>query len=257
MATVKEPKHRVKIAMVGKYVDLAESYKSLSEALVHGGIANDVAVDITYVDAEEIAVGAQAQLKGFAGVLVPGGFGQRGSEGKVEAIRYAREHGVPFLGICLGMQMAVVEFARNVAGLSDAASGEFSPEADVKVIDLMDEQVDVQDMGGTMRLGAYDCALQTGTLAARIYGKSQISERHRHRYEFNNRYREQLVDAGLVLSGVSPDESLVEVVELPDDKHPFFVGCQFHPEFKSRPTEPHPLFAAYVRAVLQHHREHA
>lgn len=258
VATLEAPEQRIKIAMVGKYVDLAESYKSLSEALTHGGIANGIAVDISYVDAEEIAaVGAESQLKGYSGVLVPGGFGQRGSEGKIEAIRFARASGVPFLGICLGMQMAVVEFARNVAGLEGAGSGEFSPDADVRVIDLMDEQQDVQDMGGTMRLGAYDCDLKTGTLAARVYGQGRISERHRHRYEFNNQYREQLIEAGLVLSGVSPDGTLVEVVELTPQTHPFFVGCQFHPEFKSRPTAPHPLFAAYIRAALKHHRDHA
>jgi len=258
VSTIKEPQQRVKIAMVGKYVDLAESYKSLSEALAHGGIANGAAVDIDYVDAEEIAaVGAESQLRGYAGVLVPGGFGQRGSEGKVEAIRFARASGIPFLGICLGMQMAVVEYARNVAGITGAASGEFSPDSETRVIDLMSDQEDVEDMGGTMRLGAYDCDLKPGTLAARIYGTSRISERHRHRYEFNNQYREQLESSGLVLSGLSPDGRLVEMVELPPEKHPFFVSCQFHPEFKSRPTDPHPLFSAYIRAALQHQRDNA
>ncbi len=256
--TLAQPKQRVKIAMVGKYVDLAESYKSLSEALVHGGLANSSAVEISYVDSEEIVVrGAAKLLRGFAGVLVPGGFGQRGSEGKIEAIRWAREEGIPFLGICLGMQMAVVEYARDVAGVPAAQSGEFAPEAADKVIDLMPDQHQVQDKGGTMRLGAYDCSLVPGTLSAKIYGTSKISERHRHRYEFNNAYRERLEAAGLVLSGLSPDGRLVEMVELRTADHPFFVGCQFHPEFRSRPTAPHPLFAAYIGAAIEYARTHA
>ena len=255
---LRNPDKRVKIAMVGKYVDLAESYKSLSEALVHGGVANNAAVEVSYVDAEEILVrGADKLLRGYAGVLVPGGFGQRGSEGKIEAIRWARENSVPFLGICLGMQMAVVEYARDVAGLPDAQSGEFAPDAPVRVIDLMNEQQDVSQKGGTMRLGAYDCELQKGTLAARIYGCSRISERHRHRYELNNAYRGALEAAGLTLSGVSPDGALVEMIELPSGVHPFFVGCQFHPEFRSRPTAPHPLFSAFIGAALDHLRQHA
>ena len=255
VATLRNPSLRIKIAMVGKYVDLAESYKSLSEALVHGGLANAAAVDIAYVDAEEISVkGADKMLAGFSGVLVPGGFGERGSEGKIEAIRWARENKVPFLGICLGMQMAAVEFARHVAGLTGAHSGEFAPNADVKVIDLMDEQQGVDKKGGTMRLGAYPCKLVPGSLAARIYGRDEISERHRHRYEFNNAYRDQLQAAGLVLSGLSPDGNLVEMLELPPSEHPFFVGCQFHPEFRSRPTVPHPLFAAYVGAATDYFR---
>ncbi|MBC8070376.1 MAG: CTP synthase [Deltaproteobacteria bacterium] len=255
--TLKAPKQRVKIAMVGKYVDLAESYKSLSEALVHGGLSSSAAVDITYVDSEEIIVrGATKLLRGFAGVLVPGGFGHRGSEGKIEAIRYAREQKIPFLGICLGMQMAVIEYARDVAGLPGAQSGEFAPEADDRLIDLMSDQHQVQDKGGTMRLGAYDCALVPGTLSAKIYGTPKISERHRHRYEFNNAYREKLEGAGLVLSGLSPDGRLVEMVELRTGEHPFFVGCQFHPEFRSRPTAPHPLFSAYIGAAIEYARSH-
>jgi CTP synthase len=255
---LQNPDKRVKIAMVGKYVDLAESYKSLSEALVHGGVSNNAAVEVAYVDAEEILVrGADKLLRGYAGVLVPGGFGQRGSEGKIEAIRWARENKVPFLGICLGMQMAVVEYARDVAGLRDAQSGEFAPDAPVRVIDLMDEQQDVSQKGGTMRLGAYDCDLKKGTLAARIYGCAKISERHRHRYEVNNAYRGALEAAGLTLSGVSPDGELVEMIELPSTVHPFFVGCQFHPEFRSRPTVPHPLFSAFIGAALDHLRQHA
>ena len=256
--TLANPKQRVKIAMVGKYVDLAESYKSLTEALVHGGLANSSAVEISYVDSEEIiSRGAAKVLRGFAGVLVPGGFGQRGSEGKIEAIRWAREEKVPFLGICLGMQMACVEYARNVAGVGGAQSGEFAPESADKVIDLMPDQHQVQDKGGTMRLGAYDCTLVPGTLSARIYGTSKISERHRHRYEFNNAYRERLEGSGLVLSGLSPDGRLVEMVELRAADHPFFVGCQFHPEFRSRPTAPHPLFTAYIGAAIEHARSHA
>jgi CTP synthase len=257
-STVREPKQRVKIAMVGKYVDLAESYKSLSEALVHGGLAHSAGVEIAYVDAEEISVrGPERILGGFGGVLVPGGFGERGSEGKIEAIRFAREQRIPFFGICLGMQMAVVEFARNVAGIENAQSGEFSPDAADKVIDLMPDQHAVTEKGGTMRLGAYDCQLATGTLAARIYGRTSISERHRHRYEFNNAYREVLMQAGLVLCGLSPDGQLVEMIELPKDVHPFFIACQFHPEFRSRPTAPHPLFSAYIGAVSDHQRSRA
>ncbi len=248
---IKHPRNRVRVAMVGKYVDLAESYKSLSEALTHGGLPYKSAVDIEYIDAEELAAkGPGAVLEEFDGLLVPGGFGQRGSEGKIAAIQWAREHKLPFLGICLGMQMAVVEFARNVAGIADAQSGEFDPDGEHKVIDLMDEQEGIVDKGGTMRLGAYDCHLVQGSLVSRIYGQSDISERHRHRFEFNNAYRDQLVTAGLVLSGLSPDGTLVEMVELSQDQHPFFVACQFHPEFKSRPTAPHPLFSSFVAAAL-------
>jgi CTP synthase len=252
------PQRRVKIAMVGKYVDLAESYKSLSESLAHGGIPHQAGVDISYVDAEEISArGAENLLAGYAGVLVPGGFGERGSEGKIEAIRYARENGIPFFGICLGMQMAVVEYARNVAGIKGARSAEFAPEAKDKVIDLMPDQLEVTQKGGTMRLGAYPCELVPGTLAARIYGSPKISERHRHRFEFNNAYREPLAEAGLVLSGLSPDGRLVEIVELDPKMHPFFLGCQFHPEFRSRPTAPHPLFSAYIGAAIDYVRANA
>ncbi|MEM6292678.1 MAG: CTP synthase [Myxococcota bacterium] len=253
-----EPQQRVKIAMVGKYVDLAESYKSLSEALTHGGLPHRSAVEIEYVDAEELSArGAEALLSGCGAVLVPGGFGARGSEGKIEAIRYARENNIPFLGICLGMQMAVVEFARNVAGIKDAVSGEFNEQGANKVIDLMPDQHAVTDLGGTMRLGAYDCKLIPDTFAWKIYGGSTISERHRHRYEFNNAYREQLAEAGLVFGGLSPDGRLVEMVELPKDQHPFFVACQFHPEFRSRPTAPHPLFSAYIGAAIDRLRSEA
>ncbi len=252
---IEEPQQRVKIAMVGKYVDLAESYKSLTEALTHGGLPHRAAVDIEYVDAEEIGVrGAQTLLSEFAAVLVPGGFGARGSEGKIEAIRYARENKVPFLGICLGMQMAVVEYARNVAGIKDAVSGEFDENGANKVIDLMLDQQDVVELGGTMRLGAYKCQLVPDSMASKVYGASVISERHRHRYEFNNAYRETLAEAGLMLGGLSPDGRLVEMVELPREQHPFFIACQFHPEFRSRPTLPHPLFSAFLGAAIERMR---
>ncbi|MCA9714973.1 MAG: CTP synthase [Myxococcales bacterium] len=255
--TLKNPEQRVSIGIVGKYVELEESYKSLHEALVHGGLASRAAVDIVYVDAEQVqASGPESVLAGLSAVLVPGGFGSRGSEGKIAAIRYAREQGVPYFGICLGMQLAVVEYARNVAGIKSANSAEFQDEDAHSVIHLMPSQEDVEEKGGTMRLGAYECELVSGSLAARIYGATRISERHRHRYEFNNSMRERLRGAGLRLSGVSPDGALVEMIELPPEAHPFFVGCQFHPEFKSRPTVPHPLFSAYVAAALKFQREH-
>ena len=254
--TIQNPEQRVSIGIVGKYVELEESYKSLHEALTHGGLASRAAVDIVYVDAEQVqASGAESVLKPLSGVLVPGGFGSRGSEGKIAAIRYAREAGVPYFGICLGMQLAVVEFARGVAGIKNANSAEFQEEDAASVIHLMPSQEDVEDKGGTMRLGAYDCELVPGSIAARVYGATQISERHRHRYEFNNGMRERLQAAGLKLSGVSPDGTLVEMIELPPEQHPFFVGCQFHPEFKSRPTMAHPLFSAYVAAALRYQRE--
>ena len=251
VASQEQPRHRVKVAMVGKYVDLAESYKSLAEALTHGGIAHEAAVDIEYIDAELLETqGAATALEGMDAVLIPGGFGKRGSEGKIAAVEWARTSKVPFLGICLGMQMAVVEFARNVANVEGANSGEFEAKAEHKVIDLMHEQEDVTDMGGTMRLGAYDCRLMEGSRARAIYGEPDISERHRHRYEFNNNYRDSLQAAGLRLSGLSPDGSLVEMIELDASAHPFFVACQFHPEFKSRPTAPHPLFSSFVEAAV-------
>ncbi len=256
--TLEHPSQAVRIGIVGKYVDLAESYKSLSEALVHGGIANRAAVEAVYVDAEQISArGPDPLLGGLGGVLVPGGFGERGSEGKIAAIRWAREHKIPFFGICLGMQMAVIEFARDVAHVDGASSGEFEPTSTTKVIHLMEEQQGIRDKGGTMRLGAYECELAPGSLVGRVYGQSRIFERHRHRYEFNNDYRDVLERAGLVLSGLSPDGTLVEMIELRQDEHPFFVGCQFHPEFKSRPTAPHPLFSAYVAAAIEHQKQHS
>ncbi|GMV16333.1 MAG: CTP synthase [Polyangiaceae bacterium] len=244
----------VKIGVVGKYVHLKDSYKSLHEALVHGGLSQDCAVELEYIDSEQIERGsAAAMLSGLDAILVPGGFGDRGVEGKISAIRFARENKVPFFGICLGMQLAVIEYARHVCNLKGASSTEFQKDAAHAVIDLMPDQQGVKDKGGTMRLGAYPCTLLSGSRAAQIYGAGEISERHRHRFEFNNEYREPLTKAGLVLSGTSPDGRLVEIVELPD--HPHFVGCQFHPEFKSRPMAAHPLFSHFVAAALRRRDE--
>ena len=244
-------KGEVRVGIVGKYTDLKESYKSLNEALMHGGIANDVRVSLKYVDSQEVeSQGPQALLGDVDAVLVPGGFGVRGTEGKVAAVRYARERKVPFFGICLGLQMAVVEFARDVLGLAGANSVEFDEKTPHPVISLLESQVQVLDKGGTMRLGAYGCVLKSGSLAARLYGKDEISERHRHRYEVNNAYKNRLSDGGMVLSGHNPELNLVEMIELAD--HPYFVGCQFHPEFKSKPFAPHPLFSGFIRAALEH-----
>ena len=244
----KHPKGAVTIALVGKYVALHDAYLSVAEALTHGGIENDVKVDIRWVDSETVTdANAGELLAGCAGVLVPGGFGSRGVEGKIAAIRYARENKVPFLGICLGMQMAVVEFARHVCGLTGAQSGEFAPDGKYPVIDLMPDQVGITDKGGTMRLGSYPCELAEDSFAARAYGASRIDERHRHRYEFNNDFREALTAAGLRLAGLSPDGRLVEIVEIGD--HPWFVGVQFHPELKSRPNRAHPLFREFIAAA--------
>jgi len=260
---LKNPKEEVTIAIVGKYVHLKDSYKSLNEALVHGGLMNDCRVNLLYVDSEQIEEkGVEAVIpKEVDGILVPGGFGSRGIEGKIEAIRYARERGIPFFGICLGMQLAVVEYARNVAGMSGAHSSEFDPNTPYPVIYLMRQWFDYRkggvvlrdetsDKGGTMRLGAYPCHLKEGSFAHKAYGEEVIYERHRHRYEFNNRYREALEGKGLRISGLSPDGELVEVVEYPD--HPWFLGCQFHPEFKSRIWDPHPLFRDFIKASLEH-----
>ena len=247
---IKHPKHEVSVALVGKYAGLKECYKSLAEALVHGGIDHETRVNIHWLESEEIErLGTERVLREMDGILVPGGFGVRGVEGKVEAIRYAREGHIPYLGLCLGMQCAVIEFARHVAGLKDANSSEFDPQCPHPVIDLMADQQGVKDKGGTMRLGAYPCKLADGTLAEKCYGISDVSERHRHRYEFNNRYRDRLTEKGLVFSGLSPDHRLVEIVELRD--HPWFLATQFHPEFGSRPHRPHPLFSGFVGAALR------
>jgi CTP synthase len=240
----------VRIAIVGKYVDLTESYKSLNEALLHGGIANDVKVQLVFVDSQEVeAKGTASLLSDVNAILVPGGFGVRGTEGKIQAVKLAREKKIPFFGICLGLQMAVVEFSRSVLGLPGANSLEFDEKTSHPVVTLMESQVQVKDKGGTMRLGSYDCALKPGSLAARLYGKETVEERHRHRYEVNNLYRDRLAAAGLVFAGQNPELNLVEMIELVD--HPFFLGCQFHPEFKSKPFAPHPLFAGFVRAAVE------
>jgi CTP synthase len=261
---IKNPKDRVEIGIVGKYVDLRESYKSLHEALVHGGLANEAQVALTYIDSERVErEGAEGLLGHLHGILVPGGFGVRGVEGKILAIRYAREQQVPYFGICFGMQLAVVEFARHVADIGGATSEEFLPEAENPVIYLMREWYDYRkdaiirrdkaaDKGGTMRLGSYPCVLTEASLAGTAYTEAKIMERHRHRYEFNNQYRDQLKEAGLVISGTSPNGELVEIIELRN--HPWFLGCQFHPEFKSRPLAPHPLFQDYIRASLDYKR---
>lgn len=249
-ALVKGRTEEVTIGIVGKYVSLKDAYKSLHEALIHGGMEHGCKVNLEYIDSEEIEEhGAEKLLGKVDGILVPGGFGSRGIEGKIEAIKYARENKKPFFGICLGMQMAVTEVARHMAGLKDANSVEFEEKAKYPVIHLMETQKNVTDKGGTMRLGAYPCKLTKGTKAYGAYEAENISERHRHRFEFNNEYKKQLEEAGLVFSGLSPDGKLVEIVELKD--HPYFVGCQFHPEFKSRPMNPHPLFSSFVRAVAE------
>ena len=246
------PENRVTVAVVGKYVELPDAYISVTEALHHAGIANDATVKIQWVNAERIEKenpDLDEVFEGARGILVPGGFGDRGIEGKIRAIRYAREKEIPFLGLCLGMQCAVIEFARHVCGMADADSTEFNGETKHPVIALMDSQQGVVDKGGTMRLGAYPCKLLPGTRTMECYGKEEISERHRHRFEFNNEYREQLSEKGMVIAGTLPDDSLVEIIELRD--HPWFVACQFHPEFKSRPTNPHPLFHGFVKAALE------
>jgi len=258
---VENPRHTVRVAMCGKYTDLSDSYKSLNEALRHAGIHNHARVDIEYVDSETLTPATVGQLAAFDAVLVPGGFGKRGIEGKILAAQYAREHRVPYLGICLGMQVASIEIARHRAGLDDANSTEFEPETPHPVIALIDEWHDrdgsVQrrsaksDLGGTMRLGSQSSDVKPGTLAHRIYG-NVVTERHRHRYEANENYLDQLQAAGLVISAITQREKLTEIVELPQAVHPWFVGVQFHPEFKSTPWDGHPLFISYVQAALQH-----
>ncbi len=248
---LKNPEHEVTIAIVGKYIELQDSYKSMMEALIHGGIANLAKVNLEWIDAEDIeAQGAAALLATVDGILVPGGFGKRGGEGKISAVRYAREQKVPFLGLCLGLHCAVIEFARNVCGLKHANSSEFDQETPYPVIDFLPDQRKIQEKGGTMRLGAYPCALRQDTIARKAYGKAQISERHRHRYEVNNEFVKDLTSQGLVVSGTSPDGELVEMIELQD--HPWFVGSQFHPELKSKPRQPHPLFAGFIEAAVNH-----
>jgi CTP synthase len=259
--TMSNPEHLVKIGIIGKYADSKDAYKSLAEALTHGGIANKSKVLISFISAEEITGKTAANiLQGLDGIVVPGGFDIRGVEGKILTAEYAREHKVPFFGICLGMQCAVIELARNVANIAKANSEEFAPQGEDKVIYLMTEWYDHRsgkrlyrdaesNKGGTMRLGAYPCKLVAGSHAAGAYGLEEISERHRHRFEFNNKYKEALGAAGMKFTGLSPDEELVEIVEIAD--HPWFLGCQFHPEFKSSPMHPHPLFRDFIKASLK------
>jgi CTP synthase len=250
VSAIRNPDSEVNIAIVGKYVSLSDAYKSLNEALMHGGLPARTRVRLHFIDSERLESESVEQLSTYDAILVPGGFGRRGTEGKMKAIEYARTHSVPFFGICLGMQLAAVEFARHVAGLPEAQSREFHEKSMCCVIDFMDEQRNVVDKGGTMRKGAYPCKLARGSRAAEIYGSQDISERHRHRLEFSNTFREPLSAAGLVLSGLSPDGQLVEMIELPN--HPWFIGVQFHPEFKSRPAAPHPLFRSFVEAAAAH-----
>jgi CTP synthase len=248
---IKNPRGEVSISIVGKYIDLQDAYKSINEAFIHAGIANDVRVKTTWTDSSKVTEETAASLLGgFDAILIPGGFGERGTEGKFEAVRYARENRIPFFGICLGLQCAVIEFARNVCGLDGANSSEFDAGTAYPVIDLMTEQKEVSQMGGSMRLGAYDCQVKEGTFTHAAYGSTRISERHRHRYEYNNLFRSVMEDRGMVIAGTSPDGSLVEMVEI--GNHPWFVGCQFHPELKSRPVRPHPLFKEFVRAAKEY-----
>lgn len=254
---LKKYNKKVTVAVVGKYVALQDAYISITESLRHAAVANETELDIHWVNAEEIEADDTDMAKvmaGVDGILVPGGFGNRGIEGKIKAIQYAREHKIPFFGICLGMQCAVIEFARHVCGMADANSSEFNPNSTHPVIDLMPEQIDVEDLGGTMRLGLYPCKVYPDTLTSKAYNAELIYERHRHRYEFNNAFREKIVDKGLVLGGTLPNGRLVEIVELPESEHPWFLGAQFHPEFKSRPTNPHPLFRDFVGAAVKHHQ---
>jgi CTP synthase len=257
------PRDEVHIGIVGKYVKYEDSYKSLKEALTHAAVSQNLKLEVTWIEGENLDPESvpdrsedwsyESQLEGFDGILVPGGFGKRGIEGMLNAIRYAREKQVPYFGICLGMQLACVEFARNICGLADANSTEFNPASPHRVIYKLRELIGVEEMGGTMRLGAWECILKEGSLASRAYGgATKISERHRHRYEFNREYEAQLTGAGLYISGATPDSTYVEIVELPN--HPFFLGCQFHPEFKSKPLEPHPLFREFIAASYKNRK---
>jgi CTP synthase len=254
VADIRRPKQPVRVGLVGKYVELRDAYLSVREALNHAGLAYDVAVDIHWIDAEELERQGPEQLEGLDGIVVPGGFGYRGIEGKVVAARSARENQVPYLGLCLGLQVMIIELARHALGSDEANSSEFDIKTQHPVIDLMPDQRDLSEMGGTMRLGLYPCELAPGTRAAAAYGESLVEERHRHRFEVNNRYRDLLNEAGMIFSGMSPDGHLVEIGELVD--HPFMLGSQFHPEFRSRPTRPHPLFQAFIRAVVERATKH-
>ncbi|MBT8235530.1 MAG: CTP synthase, partial [Bacteroidia bacterium] len=245
------------IGLIGKYVELQDSYKSILESFIHAGAVNEVRVNVHSIHSEHLEENeVESQLLGLDGILVAPGFGERGIEGKIKAVQYARENGIPYLGICLGMQMAVIEFARNILGLEEANSTEMDEDTPHPVIDLMEEQKSITDKGGTMRLGAWSCEISPDTLASRLYaGKTEISERHRHRYELNNSYKEQLEEAGLVASGVNKETGLVEIIELPS--HPWYFGVQYHPEYKSTVANPHPVFVGFVKAVLQYKSEHS
>ena len=247
---LKAPTHKVEIGVVGKYIELQDAYKSVYESIIHAGIANDASVRIVRLDAEMIEDDPQKHLGTLDGILIPGGFGDRGTEGKIAAAKYARENGIPYFGLCLGMQIAVIEYARNVTMLEDANSTEFDPSTAHPVIDIMEDQKDLTTKGGNMRLGACPCELAEDSFSYHAYGKKSIQERHRHRYEFNNTYRDQLVKSGLRIGGVNPERDLVEIIEIPD--HPWYVGVQFHPEFKSKPNAAHPLFANFIAASLKY-----
>jgi CTP synthase len=254
LGLLKNPVHEIKIGLVGKYIELQDAYKSIHEAFVHAGVANESKVSIQYIHSSHINASNVAEtFKDLSGVIVAPGFGERGIEGKIISIQYLREQNIPFLGICLGMQCAVVEFAQNVLGMKGAASTEMSPNTEYPVIDMMAEQKNIQEKGGTMRLGAYPCELKKDSRVKTIYGKKTITERHRHRFEFNNKYLSQFEDAGMKAAGVNPDTKLVEIVEIPS--HRWFVGVQFHPEYKSRVEEPHPLFVDFVKACLSFNQE--
>jgi CTP synthase len=252
---VYNPKDEVSIAIVGKYVEYEDSYKSLKEALTHGAVGESLKLNVTWVEAEGLESKGpedksyEAQLEGYDGILVPGGFGKRGIDGMLNAIRYAREKQIPYFGICLGMQTACIEFARNVCGLEDANSSEFDPSTPHRIIYKLRELKGIDELGGTMRLGAWECKLDSESIASRAYGQTEISERHRHRYEFNREYEALLTGAGLRITGSTPDGTYVEIVEIPG--HPYFLGCQFHPEFKSKPLEPHPLFREFIKASYE------
>jgi CTP synthase len=252
---VVSPKQRVKIAVVGKYIDLRDAYKSIYESLTHAAASQDCGIDLRLIDAESLEQGVDRQLKDVAGILIPGGFGVRGAEGKINAARFAREHNIPFLGLCLGMQVATIEFARNVCGIKGANSTEFDKEASEPVISLLEEQRGIRNKGGSMRLGTWPTKLMPGTLAKNIYGHDEVMERHRHRYEFNMKYRDRMTEKGFVISGTSPDGTLAELIELRD--HPYFLACQYHPEFQSKPNKPHPLFRGFIEACLAHPADHA
>jgi CTP synthase len=246
---VVSPRKRVTIAVVGKYIHLQDAYKSIYESLTHAAASQDCGIDLKLVDAESLQDRVRAQLKEVAGVLIPGGFGERGVEGKIKAARYAREHGIPYLGLCLGMQVATIEFARDVCRIEKANSTEFDPDTLDPVISLLEEQREkIHNKGATMRLGTWPTKIAKGTLAEKIYGANDAMERHRHRYEFNMKYRERMAEKGFMIAGTSPDGTLAELIELRD--HPYFIGCQYHPEFQSKPNKPHPLFRGFIQAAL-------